>query len=188
MKSRTVLVLAALLGWAACCLAAPPAENAAVLKRQMQEFERVLNNALQQMFENRPFAVLQEPKSAYLPGFGLIVHAEVNLYPMRMVMPFSPAPYSETELKLERTQKLQRLKQLQDRLRELLLAESASLGQVSAEENVAVIIHLYNPRPYPEIPGQIVVQARRQALLELQGEGRKPAPAELAKVIALREF
>ncbi len=165
-----------------------PGENHAALKRQMQEFERVLNTALRQMFDDRPFFVLQEPKSAYLPGFGVVVHAEVNLYPMRFIFPFAPDPYSERELKTEHEQKALRMKELRVRLRELLLAQTSAFSQLGGEENLAVVIHLYNARPYPEIPSQIVVQARHQALLDLREQGRKPEPAELSRVITLREF
>ena len=190
---RICLAILLVLG-AALWLAVPQSQATAAgkkqaeMKRQMQQLERAVNTSLQQMFENRPFAVLQEPKSAYLAGFGIVIHAEVNLYPMRFISPFARDPYSEKELKTEREQKRKRLQQLQSRLRKLLLAESAELTQLGPEENLAVVIHLFNPRPYPEIPGQLVLQAPRKALLELQGQGGKPGPAELARVISLRQF
>ena len=190
---RICLVILLTVG-AALWLAVPQSQATAAgkkqaeLKRQMQRLERAVSTSLQQVFGNRPFAVLQEPKSVYLAGFGVMVHAEVNLYPMRFVFPFAPNPYSEKELKTEREQKRKRLKQLQSRLRELLLAESAELTQLGAEENLAVVIHLFNSRPYPEIPSQVVLQAQRKALLELQDQGHKPEPAELARVISLRQF
>ena len=118
----------------------------------------------------------------------MVVHAEVNLYPMRFIFPFAPNPYSEKELKTEREQKGQRLKELQYKLRQLLLAQSGALTRLGAEENLAVVIHLFNSRPYPEIPSQVVLQAQRKALLELQDQGHKPEPAELARVISLRQF
>ncbi len=189
------ICLAILLAMGAALWLAVPQSQAtaagkkqAELKRQMQQLELAVNASLQQMFENRPFAVLQEPKSAYLAGFGVMVHAEVNLYPMRFISPFAPSAFSEKELKTEREQKRRRLQQLQSRLRDLLLAESAGLTQLGAEENLALVIHLFNPRPYPEIPGQVVLQAQRQALLELQDGGRKPGSAGLARVISLRQF
>jgi len=162
------------------------AENQAALKRQMQEFERVLSVTLGHMFQQQPFVVLQEPKAAYLPGFGVVAHTELNLYPLRWLFPFSTEKYSEQELRTEREQKLLRLRELEKQLRELLLAQSAALTQLGPDESMAVIIHLYNPRPYPDIPNQVVMQGRRQSLAELQG--RKPSPAELARVITLREF
>ncbi len=168
--------------------AARAAENNAALKRQMQEFERGLNQTIIQMFGTQFFVFLQEPKAAYLPGFGVVVHAEVNLYPMRFIMPFAPQPYSEQELKTEREQKLARMKVMQKGLQEMLVAQGRALGQLSGEEQVAVVIHLYNPRTYPEIPSQVILQARRQALLDLAERAGKPDPIELAKAITLREF
>ena len=190
---RICLVILLAVG-AALWLAVPQSQATAAgkkqaeLKRQMQQLERALNSSLRQTFGNRPFAVLQEPKSAYLAGFGVVVHAEVNLYPMRFISPFSRDPYSEKELRTEREQKQKRLQQLQSRLRELLLTESAGLTKLGAEESLAVVIHLFNPRAYPEIPGQVVLQAQRKSLLELQDQGREPGPAELARVISLRQF
>lgn len=182
-----VLVLCLLLApLAASAVPPPPAPDNAALKRQMQELERVLNNTLSHMFGDRPFAVLQEAKSAYIPGFGVVAHMELNLYPMRFVWPFSPQPYSPKELKTEHEQKIVRLKELRLALRDLLVAQAGNLTQLSDEESLAVIVHFYNQREYPEIPGQLVVQARRQALLTLQG--RKAEPAEWAKVIASWEY
>ena len=180
-----VLVLVLALAMAP---AARAAENAVVLKRQMLDFERTLTLTLAQMFENRPFAVLQEPKSVYLPGFGAVLHTEVNLYPMRFLLPFDQPSYSEKEIKTEREQMIQRLKELETRLRELLLAQSTALAQLGGHENIAIVIHLFNPRQVPEIPGQVVAQARRQALLDLQADGRKPAAADLTRVVSLRGF
>jgi len=168
-------------------LAAPPADNTP-LKRQMQDFERALNQSIIQMFGTQFFVFLQEPKAAYLPGFGVVVHAEVNLHPMRFIMPFAPQPYSEQELKTEREQKLARMKVMQKGLQDLLLAQGRALTQLSGEEQVAVVIHLYNPRTYPEIPSQVLLQARRQALLDVREREGKPDPIELAKAINLREF
>ena len=192
-RYRSCLAILLALGFV-LWLAVPQSRAAAAgkkqveLKRQMQQLERAVNTSLQQMFENRPFAVLQEAKSVYLAGFGVMVHAEVNLYPMRFISPFALRPYSEKELKTEREQKRKRLQQLQSRLRDLLLTESAGLTQLGAEENLAVVIHFFNPRPYPEIPGQVILQAQRQALLELQDGGRKPGSTGLARVISLRQF
>ena len=123
----------------------------------------------QSPFRVRPMAVLEEPKSIYLDGFGVVVHAEVNLYPTTILTLFQSPQAMANDLKCEREQKGQRLKQLQTRLRELLLAQSAALSELSADSSLAVVIHFFNARPYPEIPGQIVVQGPPEAMARCKG-------------------
>jgi len=181
--------------FAGVCLAAPPPQTAtsaaqqnAALKAQMDQFGQMLADALVKMFDSRPIFILERPKGAYLDGFGVIVHTELNLYPMAPLSPFNSQAALDVEIKKEAEQKPLRLKQLQDRLRELLLEQSAAMSLLPRDQNLAIVIHLYNARSDPRIPSQIVVQARRQALLDLQADGRKPAPAALARAINLREF
>lgn len=163
---------------------APRTDSA--LKQQMKEFERFADGALRKMFGDQPFTILQEPKASYLPGFGLIVHAEGNLYPIRMLTPFGRPFYSDDELKVEREQKAARMKQLRISLRELLVQEAPLLAKLGSDENAALVVHLFNQRPYPEVPDQVVVTGNVRDLAALQG--RKLLPAELEKLVSLREF
>lgn len=186
-----LMALALSLALAGPAGAAPPSNDSqALLKQQMREFEAAVDSTLRQMFsDSRPFTVLEQPKATYLDGFGIVVHAEINLYPTSAnLMPFMTGQSLDRELKNEREQKQVRLRQLQARLQSLLLEQSGPLSQLRDGESMAVVIHLFNPRPFPEIPGQIVVQARRQALLALQVQGRKIEPEDLAKTVSLREF
>jgi hypothetical protein len=156
------------------------------IKQQLKDFERFADGALRNMYGDQAFGILQEPKAAYVPGFGVIVHVEVNLYQMRMLTPFGRPYYSEEELKTEREQKAARLKQLRVNLRELLIQEAARLAKLGSTENAALVVHLFNQRPYPEVPDQVVVSGSVPALAAL--EGRTPQPAELEKLVSLREF
>src|SRR5690242_12751292 len=47
------------------------------LKPQLEAFEGQLNRMIQQNFE-MPFALLQDTKGSYLPGFGVAFHLEAN--------------------------------------------------------------------------------------------------------------
>lgn len=156
------------------------------VKQQMKEFERFADSSLREMFGDRPFVILQEPKSAYLPGYGIIVHAELNLYPMRWLNPFGSPTYSQEELKTERDQKVARARQLSVRLRELLVEEAPRLAKLGGDEHVAMVIHFFNQRQYPDVPNQVVIAGLVPELAAL--EGRKPPAAELDKLVSLREF
>lgn len=162
--------------------------NTATLLPQMQGFERSVNGMLRGMFEGNPFNLLGEARAAYLDGFGVVVSAEVNLYPSTVLGAFMSPQALQQEMKNEREQKPVRLKQLQARLRELLVSQSAALTELGPDDSLALVINLFNPRPQPDVPNQIVIQAKRQVLLNLQAQGKKPTPDELLKVVALRSF
>jgi hypothetical protein len=192
-SGRAILaaLLIALLGVFAAApapQAGAPGRDFAALKRQMDQFDQRLQDALLKMFEARPFVILGEPKSTYLEGFGVVVHAELNLYPVAVLSPFTSKQALDNEIKLEQEQKPLRLRELRNRLREVLVEQGAALTQLPSEENVAIVIHLFNVRQQANIPGQVVAQARRQALLELKARGAAPEPAALARAVSLREF
>lgn len=196
---RDRLRIGALL--AVVCLLAPnlalngPAQTAlpaqrdyAALKSEMARFAGLLADTLPKMFEGRPLVVLEAPKSAYLEGYGVVTHAEVNIFPLSSFSLFMSQQALEEQMKQEREQKPLRLKELRSRLMQLLLEEAASTNALPAGENLAIIVHLFNARPQADIPNQVVVQARREALLELRAGGRQPAAQALARAISVREF
>ncbi|MBI4442983.1 MAG: hypothetical protein HY649_06365 [Acidobacteria bacterium] len=139
------------------------------LRQQLQSFQNVLNRNVQQNFEH-PFALLQDAKGIYLPWFGVAFHMEVNLYPMRMISPFAPDQYSAEELRKAKKLKLERISQLKDQLRQLLLEHADDLGAMPGEQNVAIVVHLFNlPSEHSDdLPTQLVIGASRQALLDYQ--------------------
>ena len=139
------------------------------LRQQLQSFQGVLNRNVQQSFEH-PFALLQDAKGIYLPWFGVAFHMEVNLYPLRMISPFAPEPYSAEELRKAKESKLERIRQLKEQLRQLLLEHAVDLGVVPGEQNVAIVVHLFNlpSERSDDLPTQLVIGASRQALLDYQ--------------------
>ena len=139
------------------------------LRQQLQSFQDVLNRNVQQNFEH-PFALLQDAKGIYLPWFGVAFHMEVNLYPLRMISPFAPEPYSAEELRKAKESKLERIRQLKEQLRQLLLEHAVNLGAVPGEQNVAIVVHLFNlpSERSDDLPSQLVIGASRQALLDYQ--------------------
>ncbi|OFW24023.1 MAG: hypothetical protein A3H27_09680 [Acidobacteria bacterium RIFCSPLOWO2_02_FULL_59_13] len=139
------------------------------LRQQLQSFQDVLNRNVQQNFEH-PFALLQDAKGIYLPWFGVAFHMEVNLYPLRMISPFAPEPYSAEELRKAKESKLERIRQLKEQLRQLLLEHAVDLGVVPGEQNVAIVVHLFNlpSERSDDLPTQLVIGASRQALLDYQ--------------------
>lgn len=185
MKALRFVVVLAL--WAVpeafAAQALPRSPDYVNVKRQVQLFETLLTTALNQRFE-RPFAVLQEPRGTYLEGYGAVFTLEVNLSPLRYLSPFSPGPHTEKELQEAHARKLQRMKEVEEIVKDLLRDHGAGLSFLRPEENVAVVVYLFNTGEQRDLPSQMIVQARRQALLEAQ----KLSVAEFRQRISMVAF
>jgi hypothetical protein len=142
------------------------------LKAQMQSFQGVLNRYIIQAFE-QPFTLLQDAKGVYLPHFGVVFHLEVNLAPLRMLNMFDSRGYSAEEIRKTKETKLQRVRQLKDRLSELLLEHGDEMAAVPTDENVAIAVHLFNmPSEQTEgVPTQFVIETSRQTLVNSKSLG-----------------
>lgn len=138
------------------------------LKRQLEAFQNILNRSIQQNFE-QPFSLLQDAKGIYLPGYGVAFHMEINLHPMRLAMPFGIQPYTPEELRKAREDKLVRIRQLRSRLSELLLQHGGDLSAMAPEQNISVVVHLFNlPSEGRDLPSQLVMTVNRTMLLDYQ--------------------
>ena len=152
---------------------AEPAPSAAssvdtvTLRRQMTTFQGILTRELQQSFE-QPFGLLQDVKGIYLTRYGVAFHMDVNLVPLRILSMFDYRPYTEEELRKTRDAKAARIQQLKMRLSDLLLTNAQELAAIPQEQQVAVVVHLFNmPSERVEgLPTQMVIEISRKALTE----------------------
>jgi hypothetical protein len=147
----------------------PIAAQLATLRAQVQQFQALINRELQTALDH-PFGMLQDPKGIYLPHFGVVFHMELNLAPMRMMTMFDTRPYTEEELQQTRQTKLQRIREMESHLSELLREHGAELSAVPPDQNVAVVVHLFNmPSERTDgLPTQIVVEVSRGVLADPQ--------------------
>jgi hypothetical protein len=185
MRLKYVLVFLFAATAAVAQQAPPPALDFAAIKRETQLFETVLNTAVQQRFE-QPFLLLQETKGAYLEGYGVVFTLEVSLYPMRLRTPFAAAPYSDKELVNARTQKLQRTKEMETLIRDLLRDHGMGLRSLPPDESIAVVVHLFNQTEQRDMPTQLAVQVKKQWLQE--AAGRKLNAAEFRLKLSVVSF
>jgi hypothetical protein len=157
------------------------------LRQQMSGFEVLINRNVQQMFEG-PFSLLQDAKGIYLPGYGVAFHLEANLYPMRLLSPFdSRGGYSAEELQKAKQDKLARIQQLRSKIGELLLDHGGELNAMAPEQNIAIVIHLFNlPSESSDLPSQLVISINRNMLLDYQN--RRLTAAEFQKTGSFLEF
>ncbi len=186
MRSFAVLLLASALA-APSGAAGATAGETRVLRAAIKASERHIDERVQQITSRAPFVLLGSTRGAYLAGYGAVFTLEVNLAPVAAVSPFRPA-YSPAEIQNINRQKREKLSALKAGLRQLLVDQAASLGQVPANEKVAIVVSLfnYNWEDTTGLPSQIVMQAQRQALVDLQA--RHAAPEAIERAIEVSEF
>ncbi len=156
------------------------------LKAQLGAFQDVVNRDMVQAFA-QPFVLLQDTKGTYLPGFGVLFHLELNLHPLRSLNIFDLRPYTEEELERVRQAKLEKVQELKGRLSALLLEHGTELTELPGDQNLAVVVHLFNmPSESAGLPTQLVMETSRQALLQAQAQ-RLPAD-EFARRQTFLEF
>jgi len=133
------------------------------IKRQMELFETLLNTSLKQRYDQR-FMLLQPAKGSYLEGFGVVFTLETNLSTLRYLTPFTPGPYTDKEIRDARAEKTARTKEVEALVKGLLRDYGAGLNFLKPEDNVAVVVHLFNVSDHRGLPSQLIVQGKKQAL------------------------
>ncbi|MBI4458458.1 MAG: hypothetical protein HY648_00190 [Acidobacteria bacterium] len=156
------------------------------LKSQLDAFQELLNRSMQQTFE-MPFYLLQDAKGIYLPGFGVAFHLEVNLHPLRPMTPFDIRPNTPEEIRKAKDAKLERIRQLKIQLSGLLLEHGGSLSAMAPEQNIAIVVHLFNlPSESRDLPTQLVMMTNRRMLLDYSA--RRLTAEEFQKGESVLEF
>jgi hypothetical protein len=134
-----------------------------------------------------PFELLGNTRGVYLEGYGAVFTAEVNLLLSANVSPFQPTMPKEYVVKLHQ-RKLQRVAVLKKSMQEEMLAMASSLDNVPANERIALGVRLlYHPwEDTAGLPSQILMQAERQKLVDVQ-LGRT-SRASLDSIIQVEEL
>jgi hypothetical protein len=139
-------------------------QDLVALKAQMRVLEAVVNETLAQTFVP-PFGVLEKAKGSYLPDFGVVFSLEVNLYPIRVPSPFDMRPLSKEELEKARKAKLERIGIIKQTLPRLLADHASALRELSANDSIAVVVHLfYVPVEGDNLPSQVVIEVKKSDL------------------------
>ena len=155
------------------------AERPRVSRDALAHMERSFDQRIQRFDLNEPMDLLGSTRGVYLEGYGAVFTAEVNLVPSAVVTPFRPRP-EPAELAKLRQRKAARLKQLERQMREMMLELAASLSSVPPEEYIAlgVSVFYFSWENREGLPSQVLMRARRQALLEAQARRADPAALE----------
>jgi hypothetical protein len=170
------LVLAAGLG------AQPPA-----IKRDViVTVEQRLDNAIRSLDANEPYDLLGFARGVYLPGYGVVFSAEMNLV-TTLITPFHQQP-AGVQLTRLRQKKVQRLAPVRELMRDTLVAAAATLDPVPANEHIVLAITLFyrNFEEREGLPSQIVMQAPKQVLLDFKSN--RISKAQLDAAIQVQEL
>lgn len=158
-----------LLTFAAFAISAADAPR--VSRTLMTTVEKSLDERIVRMWNDNPTALVGPSRGVYLPGYGIVITAEMNLVTANLGL-MHPSLSAEEKVVFRKT-KLERIPVLKSKLKEALVAAAASLDPVPVTDKVtiAVILPRYTWEETAGIPLQVVVEGTRQQLLAAQRTG-----------------
>lgn len=178
-------VLPVLLGAAlVTAFAAVPRVGRAALRAM----EISLDQRIQTLRVDTPFELLGNTRGVYLEGYGAVFTTEVDLMQTTNLSPFQMTIPKEYVVKVH-AEKLQRIPVLKRSMQDAMVAMAASLDAVPPGEKIVLGVTLFYYTKWEDmsgLPGQIVMQAERQKLLDVQ-LGRAPR-ASLESIIRVEEL
>lgn len=143
------------------------ADRSSVTRQELASVEKSLDVGVRRLDPNDPYDLLGFTRGVYVPGYGVVLSAEVNLV-ITFISPFSPPP-TGVRLTQLREKKVRRLTAMRDWMRQALVNAASTLDLPPNEEVVLGITLFY--RGFEErqgLPGQIVMRAPRQKLLDFK--------------------
>jgi len=163
------------------------AQSPQVSYASIRAMEKSFDRRVLTLSTDTPFDLLGNTRGVYLGGYGAVFTTEVNLMVTNNVSPFLQTIPKEYVAKVH-AQKLQRIPLLKRSMQDAIVATAASLDNVPAGENIVlgVTLFYYNWENTAGLPAQIVMQAQRQKLLDVQ-LGRA-SRASLDSVIRVQEL
>jgi hypothetical protein len=175
-----------LLACAICSTALLAGDRSPVTRDNMATVEKNIDQAIVRLDVSEPYELLGYTRGIYLNGYGIVLSSEVNLV-VTMITPFHPAMTGE-KIKDLRQRKIQRLAPLRDFMRQQLVAAAATLDPVPGNEQIVFGVTLFY-RGFEEregLPGQIVMQAPKQTLLDFKAN--RIGKAQLDAAVQVQEL
>jgi hypothetical protein len=155
-----------------------------VSRDALHGMEISVDKRIQTLNADTPFELLGNTRGLYLEGYGAVFTTEVNLSQSINISPFQPTIPKEYVDKL-RLRKRERVPVLRKCMQEEMVAIAASLDTVPVNEQIVLGVTLYY-RKWEDtsgLPSQIVMQAERQKLLDVQlGRASRESLASVIRV------
>ena len=146
-----------------------PAPPVSVPRPTMQALEKSIDGRLESANPADPFDLLGYTRGVYVPGFGVVLSAEVALIKVPGLSPFHPKITADERPRFL-ARKLQTLPKLRELMRSSLIAAAVELRSVPPGENIVFAMTLFSffGEDTTGLPGQIVMQATRGQLTSQQ--------------------
>jgi hypothetical protein len=182
MRGRTALLAAAVLSAGLAAPANPP-----VTREALAALEKKFDRRIESHHPTDPLYLLGTTRGVYLSGYGVVFTSELNLVAAAVVTPFRPA-FTPEQIEQLRLKKLARLAELKEMMRAMMVDSATALEAVPPEQRIAVGVTLFrfSWEDSRGLPAQVLMEARRQALLDFEA-GRLAGPG-LDAAIRVQEF
>ena len=158
-----------------------------VSRDAMHAMETSFDKRIQTLSVDAPFELLGNTNGVYLEGYGAVFTCEANLSQSANISPFQTTMPKDYIVKLHQ-RKLERVSVLKKSMQEEMVAMASSLDNVPANERIVLgVTLLYHPwEDTSRLPSQILMQAERQKLVDVQ-LGRT-SRASLDSIIRVEEL
>jgi hypothetical protein len=182
---RGILACAVLCGASLASMAAAlsQAVDLQLMKNDVQIFEGILDQALEQVFSN-PFALIERTKGVYLQGFGTSFTFLINIKAATMETPFGTITRPEAADPKIRSQKIEELRQ---KVIFVLGKYGGSIGQLQDTEAVAVVAHIVDQNFSKKSQNKtIIIKVLRK---DLVAQAAHPiSPVDFMKKVQIVEY
>ena len=147
----------------------PSTGPGSVARPAMQAIEKSIDGRLESANPADPFDLLGFTRGVYVPGFGVVLSAEVDLIKVPGLSPFHPKITPEERPRFL-ARKMQTLPKLRDIMRASMVAAASELRSVPLNENIVfgMTLFYFFGEDTTGLPGQIIMQATRQQLMTQQ--------------------
>jgi len=143
----------------------------AVARREILNFELALRGVIASTFSSS-YALVQPPKGAYLPGYGVTFSFLINIHRAVIDTPFGPMRRADVATPEAKKRLIEELK---DKLIRVVLDNGDSLTQLRKEDAITVIAFMEDQN-FPDEPNQnktIVLTALKKDFDEVAGKDDK---------------
>jgi hypothetical protein len=122
----------------------------AVARDEILKFEIALSRVIASTFSSSPFALVQRPKGAYLPGYGVTFTFLINIHRAVIDTPFGQMRRGDS---ITPELKKRIVEDLKDKLIRVVLDNGDSLTQLRKEDAITVIAFMEDQN-FPDEPNQ----------------------------------
>ena len=149
--------------------ALPLAAEARASRDELAALEKQFDSRIWAYNINDPFDLLGTTRGVCLEGYGVVFTAELNLVAGAVITPFR-STFSPEQIQQLRQKKLERLEEVKSIMRTMLLESAAALREIPLSQRIAVGVTLsrFSWEDSRGLPAQILMEATRQSLLDIQ--------------------